>query len=177
MVSSAFTAQRIAKTATIVINAPLDRAFPLFGPIKEKEWAAGWNPQILYPSMNLVEERMIFKTSSPHGHNEPDYIWTVSKYIPAQALIEYMVHTPERIWWITIECRENSKGGTTEAEITYTYTGLTDRGNAINEKALQSMYAQDLTDWEDALNYYVKTGMRQEHHSIQDTHDEPKNKW
>jgi len=164
MTSSTFTSKRISKTAAITLNAPLDKAFPLFGPIKEKEWAAGWNPQILYSTTNLIDEHMVFKTLSPHGHDEPDYIWTVSKYMLAQALIEYMVYTPERVWWITIQCRADIPDQTTRAEITYTFTGLTDKGNAINEKALQSMYAQDLKDWEEAINYHIETGKRQEHH-------------
>jgi len=164
MTSSNFTSQRISKTATIKINAPLDKAFPLFGPIIEKEWATGWNPQILYSITNLVEEHMVFKTPSSHEHNEPDYVWTVSKYIPAQALIEYMVHTPARLWWITVQCREDIPNETTRAEITYTFTGLTNMGNALNEKALQAMYAQDLKDWEEAINYYIENGKIQEQH-------------
>jgi hypothetical protein len=163
MTSSTFTSRRISKTANITINASLDKAFPLFGPIKEKEWAAGWDPHILYSTTNILEEHMVFKTPS-HGHGEPGYIWTVSKYLPDQALIEYMVHTPERVWWITIQCHEDIPDQTTRAEITYTYTGLTDLGNAINTKALQSMYARDLRDWEEAINYYIETGKRQEHH-------------
>jgi hypothetical protein len=163
MTSSTFTSRRISKTANITINASLDEAFPLFGPIKEKEWAAGCDPQILYSTTNILEEHMVFKTPS-HGHGEPGYIWTVSKYLPDQALIEYMVHTPERVWWITIQCHEDIPDQTTRAEITYTYTGLTDLGNAINTKALQSMYARDLRDWEEAINYYIETGKRQEHH-------------
>ncbi len=163
MIASTFTAQRISKTATITLKAPLDKVFPLFGPIREKEWAAGWEPQVLYPDTGTVEEHMVFKTPS-HGHHESEYIWTVSKYEPAQGLIEYMVHTPERLWWITIQCQVDIPYETTKAEITYTYTGLTEIGNAINERALRSMYAHDLKDWEKAINTYLETGKRLEHH-------------
>jgi hypothetical protein len=163
MTSSTFTAQRISRTATITLKAPLEKVYPLFDPIGEKEWAAGWNPHILYPGGDLVEEHMVFKTPS-HGHGEPEYIWTVSKYMPEQALIEYMVHTPERVWWITIQCRADSAGERTRAEITYTYTGLSELGNAINERALRAMYAHDLKDWEKAINTYIETGTRFEHH-------------
>jgi len=163
MTSSAFTPRRISRTSTITLNASLKEAFSLFGPIREREWAAGWDPQILYSTTDLVEEHMVFKTPSPHEHGEPDYTWTVSKYLPDQALIEYTVFTPERLWWITIQCREDIPNQTTKAAITYTYTGLTDKGNAINERALQRMYAHHLRDWEEAINHYLKTGERQEH--------------
>ena len=44
----------------------------------------------------------------------------------------------------------------------YTYTGLTEKGNATNEKALETMYRRDLKDWEEAINHYLKTGERLE---------------
>jgi hypothetical protein len=164
MTSIAFTSRRVSRTAVITLNASLRRVFPLFGPIREREWAAGWDPQILYSTTGLVEEHMVFKTPSHHGHVEPDYTWTVSKYQPDQALIEYTVFAQERLWWIAIQCCEDCPNQTTRAEITYTYTGLTDKGNAINERALQLMYAHDLRDWEAAINHYLRTGERLEHH-------------
>ena len=128
------------------------------------DWAAGWNPQIIYSTTNTVEEHMVLKTPSHHGHNESEYIWIVSKFLPAQALIEYTVHTSERVWWITIQCRADLPDKTTKAEITYTFSGLTEIGNAINEKALRSMFIQDLKDWEAAINYYLETGNKLGHH-------------
>lgn len=158
--SSTFKSKRISKTSRIILNALLNRVFPLFGPIKEKEWAAGWEPQILY-STTEMEERLVFQTQSPHGP-EPVFTWTISRYQPDQAFIEYTVFTSERLWWITIQCREGNGGGTTAAEITYTYTGLNEKGNAINEIALAAMYRRDLKDWEEAINHYLETGARLE---------------
>ena len=99
---------------------------------------------------------MVFKKKS-HGHGEPNYTWTVSKYSTEQSLVEYTVFTSERIWFITIKCREGAPARTTEAEITYTYIGLSENGNAINEKALQSMYSRGLNDWQEAINHYLET--------------------
>ena len=158
-----FESERISRTSIITLNAPLDKVFPLFGPIKEKEWADGWSPEIVYSKTNLLEEHMVFKTKS-HGHGETHYTWIVTKYAPEQSFIEYTVFTSERLWCITIKCSENTNIQTTDAEITYTYTGLTEKGNAINEKALQSMYSKDLKDWEETINYYLKTGKKQKHH-------------
>ena len=165
METSQFTSKRISRTSVITLQAPLKTVFPLFGPIKEKEWASVWDPQIIYSTTNLIEEHMVFKAKSHHGgHGEPDSIWTVSKYLPEQAFIEYTVFTPERLWWITIQCREDIPNQTTRAEITYTATGLTDKGNAINKKFLQLMYAHDLKNWEEAINHYLKTGEKRKLH-------------
>ncbi|MFQ6084428.1 MAG: hypothetical protein ACE5WD_13880 [Candidatus Aminicenantia bacterium] len=163
MVSSNFKSKRISRTGIITLNAPLKRVFPLFGPIKEKEWAEGWNPEIVYSTSNQIEEHMVFKTRL-HNHKEQDYTWVVTKYMPEQSLVEYTVFTTERLWCITIRCSENTTNQTTEAEITYTYTGLTERGNEMNEKALHRMYSKDLKDWEEAINYYLETGKKLNHH-------------
>lgn len=162
--SSTFKSKRISRTGFLTLNAPLSQVFPLFGPIRERDCAAGWDPQILYAISDVVEEHMVFKTPPHTGHGEPDYTWIVSKYLPAQAFIEYTVLTPDRIWWITIQCCEGILSQTTAAEISYTYTGLTDMGNTINENALHLMYAHDLKDWEEAINHYLDTGERLEHH-------------
>jgi hypothetical protein len=163
MSSPNFKAKRFTRSGIIILNAPLEEVFPLFGPIREKEWAHGWNPGIIHGAADDVEEHMVFKTVS-RFHEEPEYIWTVSKYMPDQAYIEYTVFSGERIWFVAVKCCANPASRTTRAEITYTYTGLTEAGNAIGEKALQVMFARDLKDWEEAINYYLKTGEKLEHH-------------
>lgn len=154
MPQSNFISNRISRTSKITINAPLSEAFPLFGPIKEMEWAKGWNPQIIYSTTNLVEEHMIFQTPAHHGHEDSIYTWIISKYEPENTFIEYTVFTSERVWWIAIQCTEASHKSTT-AEITYTYTGLTTQGIALNELALPQIYARDLQDWQEAINQYL----------------------
>jgi hypothetical protein len=161
MPTSGFQAERISKASTITLRAPLETVFPLFGPIRERDWEAGWDPQVLYATDDLVEEHMVFKTRS-HHMNEPDYIWTVSRYHPERAFIEYTVFTPDRLWWIAVQCQGGAQGDTTRAEITYTFTGLTEQGVAINRAMLERMYRHDLKDWEAAINHYLETGKRLE---------------
>ena len=69
----------------------------------------------------------------------------------------------ELIWSLS-QCRDDIPNHTTNAEITYTFVGLTDKGNTINEKALQLIYAHDLKDWEKAINHYLMTGEKLSHH-------------
>ncbi len=163
MTSSGFKSKRITKTSIIKLDAPMKKVFPLFGPVEEMKRAEGWNPHILYSTGDHVAEHMVFKTKT-HAQGETDYTWIVSKYSPEKSLIEYTVFTTERLWHIAIECRQNAADQTTAADITYTYTGLTEKGNHRNEKALQAMYAKDLKEWEEAINYYLKTGKELEHH-------------
>ena len=153
------TAERIEKTASFLVKAPIEKTFPLFGPIREKEWAAGWEPQIIYSQHPEVEEHMIFKTAGNHP-DEMEYVWVVSQYKPTEFFIEYQVSTHQRIWFITVECKSEQEN--TWVSVTYSYTGLTDAGSRINKEALGKMFAHDLKDWEEAINHYLRTGKRLE---------------
>jgi hypothetical protein len=158
-----FNAKRVQKSASFLVKAPVENTFPLFGPIKEKECAAGWEPKIIYSTGADVEERMIFKTAASHP-GEEDYLWAVTQFAPTKFLVEYLVSTSQRVWFITVQCTPNGKQ--TNVTVTYSYTGLTDHGNEMNDAALSKMYAHNLADWEDAINHYITTGKRKEnqHH-------------
>ena len=153
------TAKRIERTASFIVKASVEKVFPLFGPIREKEWAAGWEPQVIYSQHPEVEEHMIFKTAS-NNSDEKEYMWVVAQYKPAQFFIEYQVSTHQRIWFITVECKPQQEN--TVVSVTYLYTGLTDAGSRINQESLAKMFAHDLKDWEEAINYYLSTGKRLE---------------
>ena len=87
-------------------------------------------------------------------HGESEFLWIVSKYEPDKFLIQYLVNTENRYWTITVKCKaiEEDK---TSAEITYTYIGLNELGNIINEHSLSAMYKNDLKDWEEEINNYL----------------------
>jgi hypothetical protein len=146
------------------LQGSFGQVFPLFGPMREKDWADGWDPQILLSEAVNIEEHMVFQT---HTHLEGEtghYTWTVSKYDPEQGLIEYTVFAESRLWWITIHCREAPDGESCEAMITYTYVGLDPLGEERNARALSQMYRHSLKDWEQAINHYLETGLMLRHH-------------
>ncbi len=151
------TAERIERSASFLVKAPIEKTFPLFGPIREKEWAAGWEPQVIYSEHPEVEEHMIFKTAG-NNPEEKEYVWVVAQYKPAEFFIEYQVSTHQRIWFITVKCKPQQEN--TLVSVTYSYTGLTDIGNRINQESLAKMFAHDLRDWEEAINFYLSTGKR-----------------
>jgi len=143
--------ERVQKSASFMVHAPLAEAFPLFEPIREKEWAHGWEPHVLYGASE-AEQHMIFQTSSADGV----YTWAITQFDVQQHRVEYTVSTPERIWFITVQCE--AMNAETKVDVTYTYTGLTARGNVLNKAALEKMFAHNLKDWEEAINHYLTTG-------------------
>lgn len=155
MEAAASGSKRIAGTRTIRLNDAPDKIFPLFGPIREKDWAPGWDPQVIYSDSANAEEHMVFTTQTHHGAEDIS-VWTITRYQPHDALIEYTVFAPERLWRVAIQCHPGDSPRTTRAEITYTFTGLTARGNELNELALSHMFRHDLKDWEVQINRYLE---------------------
>lgn len=156
-----FKAQRISRTASITAKGNIDLIYPLFGAFEERKVAYGWNPILIYPDTETIEEGTTFKIiSDSHGHTghgEKEYIWRVTRYDPANHLIQYLVSTPNRYWTVTVTC-EAIDAEQTKATVTYTYIGLNELGNEINQKAMDAMFKHNLKDWEDGINYYLRTG-------------------
>jgi hypothetical protein len=159
-----FKPERISRQSTIVLNGPVEKIFPLFGPLREKEWAEGWDPEIIYTSSPdvLVEEHMIFRTRAYHNPHEEFYTWVITQYRPEEHEIEYTVSTQHRIWFIRVVCV--SSGTATQATVSYTFTSLTPEGSELNRAALERMFAHNLGDWEEAINVYLRTGKQLQPH-------------
>jgi hypothetical protein len=149
-----FKAKKVSKTATIILNGKIEIVFPLFGAFEERKWAEGWNPVLIYPEREIIEEGTTFKTEG-HGHDELEFIWRVTKYEPEKFLIQYLVSTENRYWTITVKCSPTNNNKTS-AEVTYTFIGLNALGNKLNEHSRQRIYKYNLKDWEEEINNYIE---------------------
>ena len=145
-------AERISRSASFKVVGKAQEVFPLFGPVLEKEWAEGWDPEIIFSSTGLVDLHMIFQTKASDTR-ERNFTWIVTQFEPEQYFVEYTVFTQLRIWFIAVQCKQLFDS--TETTVTYTYTGTSDEGNDLNREALEKMFAQDLRDWQEAINHYL----------------------
>jgi hypothetical protein len=154
-----FKSERIQQSASFILNKNIEEVFPLFGPVREKDWAAGWEPSIVYPPSNKVEKSMVFQTKGRYP-GEEKYTWIISEFDRKNFTIEYTVSTADRIWLIKVVCKP--KDIKTEATVSYMYTGLSVVGNERNKESLKKMFANNLKDWQDAINYYLETGKQKQ---------------
>ncbi|HLV98428.1 MAG TPA: hypothetical protein VKT82_07085 [Ktedonobacterales bacterium] len=146
--------QHIIVSQTIHLAAPSRQVFPLFEPLGEKAWAAGWEPHILYPADGTAEAGAIFTTSHPP---EGESIWAMTAHDPAALHLAYLRVTPGvQVAFIEVRC-EDLHDGTTRATVSYTFTGLSAAGN---EKLTQlaTHHQQDIATWEQAINFYLAHG-------------------
>jgi hypothetical protein len=150
-----FHAARVVRTATIRLNGPPARVFPLFTPEGERAWAEGWNPVYRYPAAGIVEPHAVFVT---RGHDGRETIWTVMHYDPQRMQVLYDRITPGMHAAIVEVACEPAPDGATLAHVTYTFTGLSGEGNAFVERHTDEAYRAMLTEWESAINEYLRTG-------------------
>ena len=151
--STGFRSEKYVKTAIITLESSIDKVFPLFGAFEERKWSTGWNPSLIYPSTEIIEEGTTFKTPG-HGHNENEFLWRVSAYDSKIHLIQYLVSSEIRWWTISIHCQSAPNNKTT-AEITYLFIGLNELGNEVNRHFIDRIYKSNLKDWQDAINDYL----------------------
>ena len=148
-----FTAEKVTRTAEIVLNGAIAEVFPLFNPVEEPKWAPQFQPRSIYPADQTVQQGMTFKTAG-HG-DEADLVWRINEYDQAAYHIQYLVYGTGRYWTITIDCREVD-GGKTSARVTYDFLPLEQAGVAVSQASVNAMFANDLTDWEQAINSYLE---------------------
>jgi len=139
----------------ISINQPIKILFPLFSAEGEKWWVPGWDYENIMGSTDLHED-YIFLTKA-HDHASTDAIWLVKRYDPDSYFVQfYKVEPKNKIGVITVQCIELEKS-LTEIDVTYKYTGLSDKGNEFIIVFDSDHYEEFINEWESLLNTYFQS--------------------
>ena len=147
-----FRAERIVRTGRFPLDTSPARAFPLFTPLGESHWAAGWEPTILYPADGHPVEGLLFRTNDHGG-----MYWWLTRYEPGKHRIEYHAIIPNAFArHIQVECK--AVGNRTEVVVTDTYIGLSEHGNQFVRSLDEAAYARKMKGWEEPISRYLKTG-------------------
>jgi hypothetical protein len=156
------TAVHARRTGSIHLDAPIAEVFPLFGPVREAEWAEGWHIEPLYALTPLLEEEgAVFQTRQ---HGDAITVWIILRFDRDRHEVEYARVTPG-LHAVTIEIACAPSAGGTEAMVTYTLTGLSEAGNAFIEREFsEEGYPHMLGQWEQAITHRLKTGHLLAHH-------------
>lgn len=146
-------ALHVERSATITVAAPIDKVFPLFGPVEEAKWADGWAPDVLHQAKEM--EGTVFVTRSPH----PAF-WVVALWDGAGHHVRYDEVVPDHyVVQIDVACRAGS-ASETRCQVTYSYTSLGPDGDAFLQQYTSEHHARRISQWERALNHYLQTGER-----------------
>jgi hypothetical protein len=149
-----FQAKQALRTATIRLHGPLDKVFPLFTPIREKEWAPEWDPHPVWPASGETVEGMVFTVDETPGR----VFWVVTRYDAARHQIAYANVLPgQTLNRIEIACQA-AGANQTDCTVRYAFVGLSDEGNKFVEMHTEETYAAKMKHWVEAINHALKTG-------------------
>ncbi len=145
---------RKSHSYTQSLNAAPNQVFPLLCPVRENEWARGWNPSLVLSNSGVAEADCIFLTP---GTSE-DTIWVVTRHESEQLRLEMLMVTPNRtVGKLEIALSEVG-ADKTAAEVTYTHTSLGPEGDEFLDTFTEDWYRQFMKDWEAELNHFLATG-------------------
>lgn len=132
------------------VGASIDVAFPLFGADKERAWAPGWNPRYLWPDAAGDRQGMAFTVA--HGNKTAFWVNTVFDRDAKQ--IQYVYVIPEVVVTV-ITLKLSPHSGTTDVQVTYDRTALTDDANhVVDEMAEQDKLAGP--EWSAQIKGYLE---------------------
>ena len=140
---------------TIALNGSVADVTPLFGPVREAEWAPDWSPRFIHPGQGIQREGVVFTTASGHGN---DRLWLLTTYDVANGRVEYVVMTPA-FTANEIKIRIVPAGQQhCKATITYRRSALTPEGNEEVVKLDAHWAEEQRMHWERAINEALAKG-------------------
>ena len=157
MFERGFRGRVVEQTHAILLDGDPDEVFALFGPVREADWAADWNPEIVAGDGHTPERGCVFRT---YHDDRGETIWLLAGLDRDERWIEYVRVTPlSDLAEITIRV-DQPEPGRSRAEVTYRIVGLTVDANHYVDGFTEARYAALIDEWATAINHYRTTGER-----------------
>ena len=144
-----------AQSFTIGLNGSVADVTPLFGPVREAEWAPEWSPRFIHPAQGAQEDGVVFTTTTGPGK---DRLWLLTAYDIKEGKVEYVVVIPA-LTASEIKIRIVPDGEQhCKATITYRRSALTPEGNEEVAKLDAHWVREQQIHWERAINEALAKG-------------------
>ncbi len=147
MLWSAFvmSATPVTQIGSFHLDAPRSRVFPLFTAEGERDWARGWNPEIL---SGVAQRGSAFRTKSDDGR---ETVWIVTDYAPNEGRVSYArAALGSNIGLVDVVCADSAAGGT-DVSVRYTLTPLSEPGRAfVADFLTPEHYSEMIEEWRTA---------------------------
>ncbi|HEX6850978.1 MAG TPA: hypothetical protein VF139_06190 [Candidatus Polarisedimenticolaceae bacterium] len=142
--------RRASHTYRQTLNAPAAKVFPLLCPVRELEWAEGWEPRLVVSASGVAERDCVFTTPS----EGTEAIWYVTRHEPDAGLVEMLKITPG-VTACRLEIRLHPASRGCAADVTYTHTSLSPAGDAFVDRFTEAYYREFMQAWERELNAFL----------------------
>ncbi len=138
------TPNRVARTHVQRLAHPVEAVFPLLCPVREAQWAVGWDPDLVLTRSGVVEDGCVFVTHTGVEHS----VWVVTLHDPRAHLLEMVRVTPGvEVCRIAISLSDRSPVGT-DCAITYEITSLGSAGDTRVAAFTEEHYRAFMATWE-----------------------------
>ncbi|HEU4561952.1 MAG TPA: SRPBCC family protein [Longimicrobium sp.] len=147
-----FVPAHATRSATLRLDAPPARVFPLFEPEGERQWITGWLPRYLWPADGTARAGTTFLTE----HEGRETTWMLAVHDPGRQVIYTRVTAGLSVVRVEVRCAADGDG--TSATVRYDYVGLTPAGNASIAQMTEVRFGEWMGEWERAINSWLATG-------------------
>ena len=155
MPAKSFVGQTVERTHSIVLEGETDMVFPLFGPIREADWAAGWEPEMVAGDGLTPQRGAVFRTVDD---DRGETVWLLSHLDLEERRIGYVRTTPlSDLAEISIAVDPHPSEGSI-ATVTYRITSLSEEGNQYAGSFTEERYGELIDEWQTAINHFLATG-------------------
>jgi hypothetical protein len=148
--------ERATRVGIQTWQAPLERVLPLLTPQGEMAWAEGWEPDIRWQAPGNGEGTLFVI----HEQGGRETLWVLTTFDKQNGRVAYSHLLPGVLLVELTITLSPLPEGRTRGEVRYTFTALSERGNARVSEISEEHFAGFTRDWERALNHYLQTGQR-----------------
>jgi hypothetical protein len=148
--------QRASRVAVQTWNATPERLLPLLTPLGEKAWAVGWEPEMRWLPAGQGAGTL-FVTRAPGGG---ETVWVLETFDVARQRVAYVHVSPGSLVVEIVVTLAPLSENKTRAEVHYTFTALSELGNARIAQMTEAAFEDFMRDWERELNHFLQTGRK-----------------
>ena len=145
----AVSLEQRTQSFTIGLNGSVADVTPLFGPVREAEWAPDWSPRFIHPPEGAQRDGVVFTTLTGNGKER---LWLLSTYDAKAGQVAYVILTPG-FTANEVKIRVIPDGERQcKAIITYRHSALGPEGNEEVVTLDDHWAEQQRVHWESAIN-------------------------
>lgn len=153
-----FNSKRVSRSYRQTINATPEIVFPLICPVREADWLDDWDYIMIYSKSGVAELGAVFTTSF---WENTEQVWIITKHDAVKNEVEFARVVPGLVTSVLNVNILRKDEQSSHVDITYTYTSLTEKGNNfIDNKYTEAFFSENMKEWEDSMNYFLKTGTK-----------------
>jgi hypothetical protein len=152
--SEDFAHNRVVRSYVQHYKHSADRVFAVTEPVEEVKWAPGFEFEWVYAregaNAKAGQQGDVFVTR--HGAHE--VVWVISKRDLKERVIQFVRFLPG-VETVQIDIHVTTEGGGSKAEITYTWTALSEHGRERLKKHTQEAFDREMKEWEEQVDAYL----------------------